>query len=105
MKVMRSGIAIAVPGKMAEFMELNEKYFAIARRLGAPPMKCYRPLFGGGDVMHSLVCQSTWDSAAAMEAFFDQVMADPEAQALIPKWDAVCQIHELQLYVPVAYGV
>jgi len=101
MKVMQRGIMKIVPGKMAEAMELNEKYMAIVSRLGMPltAMRMYRP-FIGGEYMHTLVLEVEWDSMATMAAFFEKIMADPEVQALMPKWDMLLESHEVELYVP-----
>jgi len=35
-----------------------------------------------------------------MAAFFEKVMAEPEVQSMMPKWDAVLESHEVELYVP-----
>jgi hypothetical protein len=101
MKVMQRGVMKMVPGKMAEAMELNEKYMAIVTRLGMPVtgMRRYRP-FVGGEYMHTLVFEVEWDSLATMAAFFEKVTADPEVQALMPKWDAVLESHVVEFYVP-----
>jgi len=100
MKVMQRGIMKVLPGKMAEAMELLEKHMAIVSRLvGAPPtMRSYRPFLGGGDSMHTIVFEVGWDSLAEMAAFFEKVMADPEMQALMPKWEAVEASHEVEIY-------
>jgi len=101
MKVKQRGIMRIVPGKMAEAMELNEKYMALVSRLGMPlaAMRMYRPFFGG-EYMHTLVFEVEWDSLAVMAAFFEKVTADPEIQALMPKWDALLDSHVVELYVP-----
>ncbi len=101
MKVIQRGIMKIVPGKMAEAMELNEKYFATLRRLGVSftTIRGYRP-FLGSEYMHTLIFEVEWDSMATMEAFFDKVMADPEVQALMPKWDEVEDSHVVELYTP-----
>jgi hypothetical protein len=100
MKVVERGIMKVVPGKMAEAMELNEKHTAAARRLGCPPMRSYRCLSGGGEFFHTIVGETEWGSFAAMEAFFEKMMADPEMQALMAKWETVLESHEIELYMP-----
>ncbi len=102
MKVMQRGIMNILPGKMGEAMELNEKYMAIVKRLGMPfnAMRMYRPFFGGGDMMHTVVFEVEWDSLATMAAFFEKAMADPEIQAMMPKWEAVEESHQVELYMP-----
>ena len=99
MKVIQRGIMKIVPGKMAEAMELMEKHTAAAMRLGCPSMRSYRPLIGG-EFFHTIIGEAEWDSMAALEAFFNKMMADPEMQALMVKWDAVMESHEIELYAP-----
>jgi hypothetical protein len=100
MKVIQRGIMKIVPGKMAEAMELMEKHTAIATRLGCPPMRSYRCLSGGGEFFHTIVGEAEWDSFAAMEAFFENMFADPEMRALMAKWEAILESHEIQFYTP-----
>ena len=100
MKVMQRGIMEITPGKMAETMELLEKYMAILNRYEAPSMRRYTPFFGGGDALHTIIFEVDWDSLSATEAFFEKVLADPDAQALMPKWEVVEESHEVELYMP-----
>ena len=104
MKVMQRGIMRVLPGKMAEAMELLEKHMAIVskKEYGPfPAMRSYRPFVGGGDTMHTIVFEVEWDSLTEMAAFFEKVMADPEMQALMPKWEAVEESHKVELYMPI----
>ncbi len=100
MKVMQRGIMKVLPGKMAEAMELNKKHMAISSRYGMPTTaaRMYRPWFGG-EYMHTVVFEVEWDSLTEMAAFFEKVMADPEMQALMPKWNELLASHEVELYV------
>ena len=100
MKIIQRGTMKILPGKMAEAMELLEKHTAIASRYGAPPMKAYRRFMGHGDVMHTLVFEGEWDSLATMAAALEKMMADPEMQALMPKWDTVIETHEVEFLTP-----
>ena len=102
MKVMQRGIMKILPGKMAEAMELNKKHMAISSRYGMPAtgMRMYRPWVGGGDAMHTVIFEVEWDSLADMAAFFEKVMADPEMQALMPKWEALLENHQVEIYMP-----
>ena len=102
MKVVERGIMKVLPGKMTEAMELNQKHIAIASRLGMPLPKSYRCLSGRGEFMHTLVFEVEWDSFAAMEAVNDKMSADPEVQALMVKWDAVIDSHEIEFYTPLS---
>ena len=104
MKVMQRGIMKVLPGKMAEAMELVGKYMAVVSRLvGVPreklPMKTYRPFIGGGDSLHTIIFEVDWDSFDEMAAFFEKAMADPEIQAFMPKWEAVEESHEVEVYM------
>ena len=102
MKVVQRGIMNILPGKMAEAMELLEKHMAIMSRLAEIPrekfpMRTYRPYLGGGDSLHTVIFEVEWDSLAAMDAFFNKAMADPEMQALMPKWEAVEESHRVEV--------
>jgi hypothetical protein len=104
MKVMQRGIMKIMPGKMAEAMELLEKYMAVVSRLvGIPreklPMRTYRPFIGGGDSLHTIIFEVDWDSFGEMAAFFEKAMANPEIQAFMPRWEAVEESHEVELYM------
>lgn len=104
MKVMQRGIMKILPGKMPEAMELLEKYMTVVSRLVEMPreklpMKTYRPFIGGGDFMHTIIFEVEWDSFTAFTAFFEKAMADPEIQAFMPKWEAVEESHEVELYM------
>jgi len=99
MKIIQRGTMKIVPGKMAEAMELMEKHTAAATRLGCPSMKSYRPLIGS-EFFHTIVGEAEWESMAALEAFFDKMMADPEMQALMAKWEPVLDSHVVEFYAP-----
>ncbi len=89
-----------LPGKMAEAMELNKKWMAmVSRMIGAPfTFRMYRPLFGG-EYMHTIIFEAEWDSLVTMATFFEKAMADPEMMAEMPKWEAVSESHEVELYM------
>ena len=98
MKVMWRSIVKVVPGKMAEYMEIEEKSKAISSRYGMPSWRCYRPM--SGDSMHTIVYEMEWDSLAALEASFEKMFADPECQEFMAKSDALIVSHENELYTP-----
>ena len=100
MKVMQRGIMKMLPGKMKEAMELNEEYMAMLKRLGmsAAGMRTYRPWFGG-EYMHTIVFEIEWESLSTMATFFEKVMAEPEMQTLMPRWEALIESHEVELYM------
>jgi hypothetical protein len=49
--------------------------------------------------MHTIVFEAEWDSLATMAAFFEKMMTDPEMMAEMPKWEAVSESHEVELYM------
>ncbi len=67
--------------KWDELAELNKQWDACEERLGFPPEKRYRCMFGGHDSDTCLLLRE-WESMAAMEATFERGMADPEMQEL-----------------------
>jgi len=100
MKVMVRSIMKALPGKMAEATEVLEKIMAIASRVLGISARYYRPLSGGGDTMRTIICETEFDSLAAYEAHPEKMGADPEMQALFPKWEAVIDSFEVEFYTP-----
>lgn len=50
--------------------------------------------------MHTVIFELEWDSLATMATFFEKAMADPEVQALMPKWETLLESHEVELYMP-----
>ena len=100
MKVMQRGIMKVAPGKLAEAMELNQKLMALSSSHGMPTKdaRMYRPFTGGGDAIHTVVFEMEWDSLTEMAAFFEKIMADPEWQAQMTKWDVLLDTHEVELY-------
>jgi hypothetical protein len=102
MKVIHRGIIKFVPGKTAEGMKLLQEMVAMSARSGSGPWRCYRPSIGGGDVGHTLICETEWDSLAAAEAIWEK--PDPEMQALMHKYDAIVENHTVEWYTPVSLG-
>jgi len=90
----------AVPGKMAEAMELEQKHMAIASRVLGISARLYRPLSNGGDVMNTIISEGEFDSLAAFEAHPEKMGADPEMQELMPKFDAVVESYVVEFYTP-----
>ena len=99
MKIIQRGTMKILPGKMAEATDLFQKHTAIATRLGCPSMRSYRP-FIGSEFFHTIIGEAEWDSMAAIEAFFNKMMADSEMQALMAKWEAVLESHVIEFYAP-----
>jgi len=105
MKVVQRGTMRARPGKMAEMMALNRQYMAAAHRHGKPMrQRGYQPLFGGQDYMHTVIFEVEWDSVADLERFFEEMMADPEILAMMPKYEEITEFHTVELFVPVPFG-
>jgi hypothetical protein len=101
MKVMARTILKAFPGKIGEAVELEKKHMAIANRVLGISGKCYRPLSGGGDTMNTIIVEGEFDSFAEFEAHPQKMGADPEMQALMPKYDGVIEGMEVEFYMPV----
>lgn len=98
MKVIFRSTIKVVPGKMAEYMEVEGKSKAISSRAGMPPWKCYGCLTG--DSIHTIIYDTEFDSLAALEASFEKMFADPERQQLMAKSDGVVVSHENELLMP-----
>jgi len=98
MKVMVRLIIKVLPGKMAEYMELDKKTEAILTRLGMP-LRRYRCFTG--DSVNTIVYEEEYDSLAAMEAFYEKVRANPEDHAVFAKMEAVIDSLEVEFYTPI----
>ncbi len=98
MKVIWRTTVKIVPGKMAEYMGLEERRKSMSSSLGMPPEKVYRCL--SGDSAHTIVYEMEWDSLAVMETALEKMFADPEMQAMMPKYDGLIVSHENELYTP-----
>ena len=101
MKVMARTVMKAVPGKMAELVELEKKHMAIANRVLGISGRCYRRISGAGDTMNTIIVEGEFDSFAAFEAHPQKMGADPEMQALMPKYEKVIESMEVEFYMPV----
>jgi hypothetical protein len=102
MKVMARTVMKAVPGKIGELVELEKKHMAIASRVLGISGRCYRRVSGGGDTMNTIVIEGEFDSFAAFEAHPQKMGADPEMQALMPKYEGVVDSMEVEFYMPMA---
>ena len=98
MKVISRTTVKIVPGKMAEYMEIDKKGEAISIRAGGPPWKRYGRI--SGDSLHTIVYDTEYDSLAAREAFLEKMLTDPERQALMAKSDACIVSRENELLMP-----
>jgi antibiotic biosynthesis monooxygenase (ABM) superfamily enzyme len=98
MKVMFRTTVKIVPGKMAEYMEVEKESQAMASRYGMPTWRRYSPLTG--DSMHTIVYEMEFDSLNALEASFEKMFADPERQEVMAKSEGTLVSHENELYIP-----
>ena len=98
MKVIFRSTIKVVPGKMAEYMQLEEKRKAMSSRLGMPPERVYNCV--SGDMAHTLVYEVEWNSLAVMETALEKMFADPERQAFVSKYDGLIVSHENELLTP-----
>jgi len=98
MKVIMRTTVKVVPGKMAEYMEIDNKSEALAKRYGMSPWKRYSCI--SGDSMHTMVYDTEFDSLTAFEAFLEKMFMDPERQQLMAQSDACIVSHENELLMP-----
>jgi len=99
MKIVMLCTTRIVPGKMAEYMELEKKMFAISNRVGGmPSFRRLNLMSGKGDIQHTVVYLMEFDSFAAMDSFL-KVAGDAEMQALMPNFDSVMETHEHDVYM------
>ena len=95
--IMRTTVKI-VPGKMTEYMEVDKKSEALARRYGMSPWKRYSCI--SGDSIHTIVYDTEFDSLAALDAFLEKMFTDPERQALMAESDGCIVSHDNELLMP-----
>ena len=100
MNVMVREISKIIPGKMAEAMELYKKEMVAWNRLGLNPVvKLLRPFAREGDRMQTIVWEAEFDSLTTIEANMKKVMADPEIQEIVAKWQAITDSNVIELYM------
>ena len=64
------------------YLEWEQKWETIEKRLGGFPTKRHYSLISGSDDSGTVVWEREWDNFAAMEAGYGKLWADPEAQRL-----------------------
>ena len=86
-------------GKMAEYMELEKKMFAITRDAAAMPhFKRLMLMSGTGDMQHLITYIFEFDNFAAMDKWV--VLANaPEFLALMPQFDSIIESHEHDVFM------
>jgi hypothetical protein len=87
------------PDKWAELEKIDKKYDGVEGRLGFPPKKRYRCMFGLHDT-DTLIIERQWESLAAMEAAYDKGAADQELQALWAEGTSIVRSTQFELYGP-----
>jgi hypothetical protein len=88
-----------LPGKMAEYLEIEKQMFAIASKLkGMPTTRKLMRIGGKGDIQHTIFYEMEFDSPTAMEGFW-KMHGNPEMVALMPRFDSVIESHEHEFYV------
>ena len=98
MKVMFRTTVKVVPGKMAEYMEVEAQSQAMAGNYGMPPWRRYSPMTG--DSMHTIVYEMEFDSLADLEASFEKMFADPKWKEGMAKSEGSIVSHENEIYTP-----
>jgi len=96
-KVIHRGSMKIVPGKMAEAMKLLKKMMASSGQT----WRCYKPLIGGGDVVHTIICETEYDSLTDVVTEWEKGPQDPEMKEIQEKWEAVIENHEAVWYTPI----
>lgn len=81
MKVVERMIQRIYPDKWEMLGEMEKKWDAAESRLGVPPKTRYSYVSGGDGNIH--IVEREWESFAAMEAVYEQWLADPEIQVLM----------------------
>lgn len=99
MKVIMLCTTKVVTGKMAEYMELEKKMFAICDRIGGmPPWRRLNLMCGKGDLQHTVVYLMEFDNFTAMDNF-TKMGAAPEFMALMPQFDSIIEYHQHDVYM------
>ena len=99
MKVIMLCKTRVLAGKMAEYIELEKKMFAITRHAEAmPPFKRLMLMSGTGDMQHVITYVFEFDNFAAMDKWVALANA-PEFLALMPQFDSIIESHEHDVFM------
>jgi len=82
------------PGKWEELQAIETRFDVIHARLGVPPRRRYRRIYGK-HCFYTEVIEREWDNLAAMEAQATEWARDPELRAL---QDEACSLIECTQY-------
>jgi len=82
-----------LPGKMAEYVELEKKMFDTVKKVeGMPSFRRLMLMSGKDDMQHNVTYLMEFSSFAAMDKFAASANI-PEFQALMPQFDSVIESH------------
>jgi len=99
MKVVMICTTKVLPGKMAEYMELEKKMFDATRSAeGMPSFRRLMLMSGAGDMQHIITYLIEFDSFAAIDKFAAMAEA-PEFKALMPQWDSIIESHQHDVFM------
>ena len=88
-----------LPGKMAEYVDLEKKMFGAMKGVeGMPSFRRLMLMSGKDDMQHTVTYLMEFDSFAAMDKF-GAAAAIPEFQALMPQFDAVIVYHQHDVFM------
>lgn len=99
MKIIERMVQEIHVGKFGDLAELDERYAALEKPLGYPPLKRYYALVGPHNMMTTVI-EREWESMTAMEAAREKAMTSPELQALNVEGAEIIKSSHLELYVP-----
>ena len=86
-------------GKWDDLEEIDKKYNVIEEKLGYPPKKRYRSLFGAYD-NNVIIIERQWQSLSKMEKILTKGFLDPELAKLEKKLESIIEWQKTELYVP-----
>lgn len=86
-------------GRFADLEQLDKQFVAAETRLGFPSKKRYQCVAGGHDA-NTVIVERHWDSLAAMEAKFEEALADLEYQSLSEEVQSIIESTWWELYTP-----
>ena len=99
MKVVMLCTTRVMPGKMAEYLELEKKMFGVRGGPGAmPAYKRLMLMSGAGDMQHVITYLFEFDNFAAMDKWV-ALANTPEFMALMPQFDALMESHEHDVFI------
>ncbi len=86
-------------GKWDELEEIDKKCTELEDKLGYPPKKRYRSLFGSND-NNVIIIEREWQSLSKMEKIMTKGFLDTELTKLNKKLESIIEWQKTELYVP-----